>query len=209
MRSGPGESVVEMTTRTAVIGRVTVSTMTEQAERELLAAFTPWLRKVSGNMCRQFPERAEDLAQEGWIAMWRSISNFPGDVPTESWLKASAIKRMYSHIRDWTARCRDVRLTALAGAPGMHVSDDRDEINVWDALQVDLGEIELAYHHGEIAQAIGDLPPKQRLYVVLKHWAGYTDTEMIAIFGYRPRTLGVVANQTLAKKLVHLATVDA
>lgn len=176
--------------------------MNKQSEKQLLLKFRPWLRTVANGMCRKFPERAEDLAQEGWVAMWRSIGNFPGDTPDDAWLKACAVKRMYSQIRDWTAQCRDVRITDLAGAPGMRAVGDK--VDIWDALRVDLGEVEMAYHQGEISAALAALPPKQRLYVWLKYWKGYTDTEMVAVFGYRPRNLGDSANKKLAKQLAHL-----
>jgi RNA polymerase sigma factor (sigma-70 family) len=180
--------------------------MNRQEEQDLLLRFRPWLRITAIGMCRQFPERAEDLAQEGWIAMWRSIGNFPGDMPSDSWLKASAVKRMYSHIRDWMAQCRDIRITDLTGVPGIRAVGDRERtIDVWDALRVDLGDVEMAYHHGEIMNALAALPTKQRLYVWLKYWKGYTDTEMKTIFGYRPKTLGAVAHKTLAEDLVHLS----
>lgn len=177
--------------------------MNKQEEQDLLLRFRPWLRTTANGMCRQFPERAEDLAQEGWIAMWRSIGNFPGDVPSDSWLKASAVKRMYSHIRDWTAQCRDIRITDLAGVPGMRTVDDR--VDVWDALWVDLGDVEMAYHHGEIMTALAALPPRQRLYIWFKYWRGYTDTEMKTVFGYRPKTLGDVVHKRLAEELADLS----
>lgn len=174
-------------------------------ERELLLSYRPWLRKVALGMCRQFPEQSEDVAAEGWVALWRSIRSYPGneDVPADNWLKAAALNKMRSAVRNHTAQCRDARLTALAGLPGMRESDKK-EVDIWDALCVDLGAVELAYHHGEIMEAVNALPPKQRLYVFLKYWKGYTDTELITIFGYRPKTLGTVAHAKLSKELAHL-----
>jgi DNA-directed RNA polymerase specialized sigma24 family protein len=101
------------------------------------------------------------------------------------------------------ARCRDIRITDLAGVPGMR--DEDDKVDVWDALSIDLGEVEMAYHHGEIMNALSALPPKQRAYIWLKYWKGYTDTEMKAIFGYRPKTLGDIAHKKLAEDLMHLS----
>ncbi len=38
--------------------------------------------------------------------------------------------------------------------------------------------VELAYHHGEIAQVIDSLPADDREYVVLRFWYGLTDVEI-------------------------------
>jgi RNA polymerase sigma factor (sigma-70 family) len=178
------------------------------AERELLLRYRPWLRAVATNMAAAQPDRAEELAQEAWIAIWQAVRARPEQTHTASspLLKTVALNKMRNVIRDWHAQARDIRRTDLYGRPGVDTySDERvAEVGIWDRLCVDLADIEVAYHHGEIREALAALPPKQRLYVFLRYWGGYTETEMVPHFGYRPKTLGAIAMKRLAKELVHL-----
>lgn len=163
-------------------------TMHETEEWEMLKQWKPWLLKVAWGMCRQFPDRTEEVAQEGWIAIWRVTKTH---TPNDGLFKTAALNKMRNAVRDYTSPVRDVRRTDLTDFPE-------------DLISIDLTEIEAAYHYGEISSAINALPQRQREYVVLKYWLGWTEVEMIEHFGYRPKTLGVIARSTLAKELAHL-----
>jgi RNA polymerase sigma factor (sigma-70 family) len=179
-----------------------------ETERELLLRYRPWLRAVAASMAAAQPDRAEELAQEAWVAIWQAIRARPDQTHTVSspLLKTVALNKMRNIIRDWHAQARDISRTDLHGRPGVdtHSNERSTEVGIWDRLCVDLGGIELAYHHGEIREALDALPPKQQLYVLLKYWGGYTDVEMVPHFGYRPKTLGGIALKKLAKELAHL-----
>lgn len=171
-----------------------------EAERELLLRYRPWLRKVAKGMTQTNPDRAEELGQEGWIALWQATRTYDGrdGVPLDAWLKQSAIYRMKVMIRHWTAACRDMNATELAGNPW-------DEVSTWwAALTTDLGDIEFAYHHGEIAQAMASLSPRQQEYVYLRYCCDYGTKELTAHFGYPPKTVGQQARAKLAAQLEHL-----
>lgn len=85
-----------------------------------------------------------------------------------------------------------------------------------DELEAALGHVLIAegvimaYHHGEIAQALDSLTPRQREYVELRFWRGMEHPELEAHFGYNPGSLWSAkkggARVRLAKELAHLAS---
>lgn len=182
-------------------------------ERELLLHYRPWLRKVAGGMTRRLRatyvgDIAEDLAQEGWIALWQATMTYDGrgGVTLDYWLRRSAHDRMRVVLRLLMARCRDVNKTVIAGDPWGRIND-RSELsseNIWSSLTVDLLDIEFAYHHGEIAEAMAELTPRQREYVYLRYCRGCNTRELIEHFGYQPTTIGVTVKKKLKIRLAHL-----
>ncbi len=161
-------------------------------ERELLLSYRPWLRAIA---TRMQPLRAEEIAQEGWIAIWRAVQSHDAEfAPQDFWLKKNALDRMRSVLRDYQAQLRDWRQQVLVG----------DLTAIWEGEEA-LLEMDLAYHHGEIAQALHSLTPREREYVFLRFWHGYRKPEMIAHFGYEPNGLWRTARPKLAEALAHLA----
>lgn len=166
------------------------------AEREILEHYRPWLRKVAAGMTT--PARAEELAQEGWIALWRAHRDYDGSAPLDWWLKRKAHGRMLMLVgRDW----QTVKATQdiAAGHP------TAEEPAVWGRLAVDLGSIEFAYHAGEILDAINRLTPREREYVFLRFWCGWRQPQMVAHFGYEPNGLWRTSRMKLRGGLAHLA----
>jgi DNA-directed RNA polymerase specialized sigma24 family protein len=105
-----------------------------KSEQELLQSFRPWLRTVAAGFPETKPSRVEELAQEGWVAVWRAINGSKDDRPLEPFLKQCAINRMRDVFRQWTEACRNVYMThSVDMTPG--------EINLWEALCADLGDI--------------------------------------------------------------------
>jgi RNA polymerase sigma factor (sigma-70 family) len=190
-------------------------TMTLDEQQELLLSWRPWLRKVAQRMTVRLTrsghgDRSEDLAQEGWIALWQATKTYDGrdGVPFDYWLQRCAHDRMRVVLRLWMAKCRDVNITELGGNPWEQISNwsELSSENAWVSLLTNLGDVEFAYHHGEIAQAMACLTPRQREYVYLRYCRGYTSPELTAHFGYPPKTLGVRARECLAAKLPHLVS---
>lgn len=175
--------------------------MTDEEQRALLQEWRPWIRRVASNMSNSHPSRIEELAQEGWIALWQA-SKTRTDT---SWLKKAAMNRMLSTRRDWLAQCRDFRRTVPLGLPMVTKDiEGYEDDSLWAGLTCELGDIELAYHHGEIMHALSTLTPGERKYIYYKYWLGKTDTDMIEVFGYRPKTIGASAYSKLRNKLSHL-----
>lgn len=165
-------------------------------ERELLLSYRPWLRTVAAGFPETHPSRVEDLAQEGWVAIWRAISKDKGGRPAAPFLKQCAINRMRDVFSEWTAQRRNVYST--------HVVDMYlNSADVWAMLSTDLGEAEWAYHHGEIMAVINRLPAAQKQYVIRRFWHGWTP-KTLGIYFDSPYRTWQVAKENLAKELAHL-----
>lgn len=69
-------------------------------------------------------------------------------------------------------------------------------------------QVALAYHRGEIMQALDALSPAQKRYVVLRFWCGYVTSELKTVFGYEPGSLWTSkrngARDKLREQLAHL-----
>lgn len=160
-------------------------------ERELLAEYRPWLRKVAVGMTS--PQQAEDLAQEGWIALWRALrAHDASKSPQDYWLKTQAHRRMLTVVRNWgtTTNAQHVAIGDTAG--------------IWEQLQTELPELENAYHHGQICAALAALTPREREYVQLRFWGDLRGAELKAHFGYQPHALWRTAKPKLEAALSHL-----
>lgn len=68
----------------------------------------------------------------------------------------------------------------------------------------DLDGIEVAYHAGEILEALDVLTPAQRRYVVARFWGGKSSSELRAMFGYDPASLWRTAKPRLQDRLFYL-----
>lgn len=164
-------------------------------EVELLRAFRPWLRVVGVRMA-DAPSQAEDLAQEGWIAIWRALPDYDGERPFDPWAKSVAINRMRNVIRERHAARRDTRRE-------YGLADVTDLIDIGKEVE----GLEQAYHAGEIHAAINGLTPLQREYVVARFWGDLNYRELNERFGSRNSTAAFWkrAKANLARELEHLA----
>jgi DNA-directed RNA polymerase specialized sigma24 family protein len=159
-------------------------------QNTILGHYRGWLQKVAVGLIAD-PDLQQDLAQEGWIAMWRAFHDFDdtrGALP--AWLTSKALWRMRDCARD----------KAWLGRPPRHqgrvrvldaVEYPASDTPIWDVLQAaDLFDgLELAYHRGEILAAIARLPTAQRWYVYLRFWRGYQHPQLVDTFGYDPHAL--------------------
>lgn len=154
--------------------------------------------------------RDEELVQEARIAVWLTLAKHPD--ATRSYLDQAA-----------TWRIRDLqRGAALTGETRPHGGKDvkpdplRAPHEPEDALTelaaaCSLQELDLAYHHGQIMQAIAELPVVHREYVVLRFWGGFDRTEIGRALHRNPGNLATTwrtqIQPRLAAQLAHLVTV--
>jgi RNA polymerase sigma factor (sigma-70 family) len=170
--------------------------MTPAEERELLERYRPWLfgtarGLLGGRLGRQ---GVEDLAQEGWIAMWRVLRGDYGTREvTDYWLHFNARRRMTQVVRNWFDAKKQRQFIWA------------DDVTRIVELTSHLGAVELAYHQGEIYEAIGALPEDHRRYIVLRFWGGLTETMLVEHLGPRPHDVWPAARKRLAPVLQHLA----
>jgi RNA polymerase sigma-70 factor (ECF subfamily) len=97
------------------------------------------------SICLRFtrvPAQAEDLVQETFIEIMRSIAKFRGEAALGSWIRRIAVSKALMYLRSaWTAR-------------GQSLSDDWDDVTPGDATSHGLHDVE-GFTHKEIAALMG------------------------------------------------------
>jgi RNA polymerase sigma factor (sigma-70 family) len=131
--------------------------------------------------------RFHDTLQEGLIEFWKAYSTLPDDDTRVRYSVQRAKLRM-QHVA-W----RNEPLTGQAsrqGKPEVPFGPSLDSpiaenLTLGDILGVSqsIEGVEIAYHHGQIVQALNEMPAQHREYVVLRFWGGWTDTEIAKHFG--------------------------
>lgn len=149
---------------------------------ELLPRFRRWLYAVAYAIGADLP--VDDVAQEGYIAMWRALkAHDPSKGHVTSWITTAAKARM----RDLAQRGREFGHEARRGT--VTVEDRVHPVALDELLDAELlvhspgllDGIMLAYHRGEIVRAMVELTAQERRYVVLRFWGGMGTTEIATI----------------------------
>lgn len=192
---------------------------------DVLPDYHRWLHKIAYDMLPMNSPDHDDLAQEGFVAMWRAFDTFDsakGSLP--SWLTTAARMRMSDVARghgQWFGHeavrgHREARTTSLDAALDVG-SDFLDALLGVDVLD----GVESAYHHGEIAQAIAELSPMQREYVYARFYLGIDPSSQTPVMQALRDEFPVVrkrylwtgsskmrgARDRLAERLAHLVMV--
>lgn len=160
---------------------------------EQIARFDKWAHVVANSRLAPGHPDHDDLVQEARIGIWEALVKHDpalGALPSyvtraAKWKMDDAIER-----RKWTGQ------ETTRGVP----RHDRDRYtDSLDAL-IDGGlgdllaaaevleSVTLAYHYGEIQQALDSLEPVQREYVYLRFWMGLSGAEIEAKTGVKPST---------------------
>lgn len=191
--------------------RLTIRTLIEENDdRTLLESFRGWLMTVANRYPPVMPSRVEEIAQEGWIAIWRGAQvlkvrdrdTWPDDV--SQWLKRCAVNRMNTIASSWKRRRDDVYMTRLVDFNAAYEDDAWASYLASVALTTDLGEVEWAYHHGEILQAVNRLPRSQKAYVQRRFWNNWAPTALDIYFTNAKETWRSARNN-LRRELAYLA----
>jgi len=124
------------------------------------------------SLCLRFtkvPAQAEDLVQETFIEVMRSIAKFRGEAALGSWIRRIAVSKALMYLRSaWTAR-------------GQALSDDWHEVTPGETR-----------HHGvpsqpdvamDLDSALANLPDTSRAVVWLHDVEGFTHKEIAALMG--------------------------
>lgn len=122
------------------------------------------------SLCLRFtrvPAHAEDLVQETFIEVMRSIGRFRGEASLGTWIRRIAVSKALMFLRSaWTARGQslDDGWEDSAAAAGAGRMDSRDEIIDLDAALATLPDVARAvvwlhdvegFTHREIAEMMG------------------------------------------------------
>lgn len=112
--------------------------------------------------------RREEAVQAARVAIWENLKRHNPD--------KGSLPAFLTSVMLW--RMRDAAWSMPRDIPMEELPARIDEQIVTD--------IELAYHHGEIHQAIRSLTHQQQRYVYLRFWRGKSHGEMTPDFGYEP-----------------------
>jgi RNA polymerase sigma-70 factor (ECF subfamily) len=124
------------------------------------------------SLCLRFtrvPANAEDLTQETFIEIMRSIGGFRGEAALGSWIRRIAVSKALMFLRSaWTSRGQalaDDWSEVTAGEPSAHGVPSRPD----EALDLDA--------------ALANLPSVARTVVWLHDVEGFTHKEIAALMG--------------------------
>lgn len=177
------------------------------------------LKAVARDATGSNPAEFDDMLQEGRIAFWNEYES----AAESEYQLASSFLAAKRRMRNLMNPERRETLTGHVGLPG-HIapkteaildtpSNDGEEalaetlLGAADAL----AGVELAYHHGEILQALRSLPKPQQEYVIMRFWHGLNNTEIAAKMEVTSKVLSHRWERTirpkLAESLGHLAGV--
>jgi RNA polymerase sigma-70 factor (ECF subfamily) len=131
-----------------------------QALETLFRAHEGAVFNLARRLCRR-PEDAEEVLQETFLEVSRSLSRFRGDGPLSAWIRRIAANKAFARMRHEGIR----RSESLAEA-----GDDDPRLGAADAADV-TGRMDLE-------TALGRLPAPSRAVVWLHDVEGYTHEEI-------------------------------
>ena len=141
---------------------------------------------------------AEDVAQETFVAAYRSLAGFQLSAKFSTWLYRIAVNK-----------CHDALRARRLGMLSMDATDEDDDGSAWEIADEqtphwELEQVELAW---ELDQAIDALPAVYRESFILKHIEGLGYEEMSEILGVNRDALKMrvyKARTQLCRSLAHL-----
>lgn len=203
-----------------------VTKMDHLKPETVLPHFRGWLFTVVRSYYPTDFAMQNDLAQEGYIAMWKALGKFDPSKAADYqgalvlWVTKAAKLRMSDVVRrqTWTGtpskrghtrELPGVPLDALSGGGELDTHDSQWLNRLLGSAA--LGEsVYLAYHQGEIYEALNGLDLEDRSLIYQMFWEGKGVSEIGKSFGI---TEGAVrhrwkkAQETLRPQLKHLETV--
>jgi RNA polymerase sigma-70 factor (ECF subfamily) len=123
-------------------------------------------------ICLRFtrvPSHAEDLLQDTFVEIIRSIASFRGDAPLGSWIRRVAVSKALMFLRSaWHRR-------------GQSLDDDWDDL--MPARAASYGVSDEPEHALDLYAALASLPPVSRAVVWLHVVEGFTHKEIAGLMG--------------------------
>lgn len=163
----------------------------EETEDQIVRRFLKWCHAMANQTLPPSSSDHDDLVQEALIAIWRATqkadaeqggANAPFLTNAAKWrLREVAVRQTWTgHSRSRGTKGKDVLRMSPASLDKVREEwGDLLEPADFDAVDA-LDKVVMAYHHGEIAQAIASLPPAHRAYVMKRFWGGKSDAEIAA-----------------------------
>lgn len=137
----------------------------EEEQAEILMRYRGWLIKTARLIAPSRPNEWQDLAQEGWVAMWRALKGYdPSRGAEASWLTRAAHSRMVEVHKRQTWTGTPMARGHIREPPAVPVDTDWDWTH--DAyIEKAYDDVWTAYHQGQIADALSRLDPSARIVI--------------------------------------------
>lgn len=184
-------------------GRVYEFPLSEKDMFEVLTSFKGIVLHMANKLTSdQTSIPVQDLAQEGWLGMWKAAKNWDGTGTLDGWMKQNAYWSMLTKVS--RRKQEETQVDFM---------DDHEPLTVSPQLTVadDIESVLTAYHSGEVQAALEVLTPTQREFVIRKFWMGQNTAELkVALKTTNPYSLwnGTYgAKARLTRKLAHLVEV--
>lgn len=148
------------------LGQVAEATVVALAMSGDAAAFSELVRRRQSalrNLLRRLsrdPALADDLAQQAFVKAWRSLPKLRSVAAFGAWLRRLAVNTWLEHVRAAHVLPMAMAAEELAGVPGRAPATDE---------QLDLD------------RALAQLPPDERLCIVLAYGEGMSHGEISAL----------------------------
>ena len=146
----------------------------ERACRELVRRYERPVFSLVFRMVRH-RERAEDLTQETFVKALNALESYRPDYKFSSWIFKIANNTAIDHLRR-----KELETLSIDGAPDADSADTAREsaLQLRDAGESPLDELEARELGSAIERAIGQLRPEYRSCIILRHVEGYPYEEI-------------------------------
>lgn len=146
----------------------------ERAYRELVRRYERPVFSLVYRMVRH-RERAEDLTQETFVKALNALESYRPDYKFSSWIFKIANNAAIDQLRR-----KELETLSIDGAPDADSADTAREstLQLRDAGESPLDELEARELGSAIERAIGQLRPEYRSCIILRHVEGYPYEEI-------------------------------
>lgn len=171
----------------------------EPAFKELVARFRDKVFNTALGFVQHHTE-AEDLAQEVFIQVYRSVSQFKGDSLLSTWIYRITVTKSLDHLRSKKRKKRYGFLSSLMGADNRPVYEP-EEINHPGVLQEQKEDAAILF------KMIDQLPENQRTAFILNKVEELSYREIAAVLNTSESAVDSLlqrAKQNLRKKLTDM-----
>ena len=130
------------------------------------------------NTCYRFVRKqddAEDLAQEVFIEVYRSIGRFREDAELSTWIYRIAVNKSLDFVRKMKRKKRFTFVLSLAG-----FEDENRELQLPVSINPHT-ELELKERVRILNRAIDSLPENQKVAITLSKYEGFSNKEIAEI----------------------------
>lgn len=144
---------------------------------EIMQEREGWFRAMAYRFCAD-ASRREDVAQEGRVAFWNAWKEHDGDLRIAFNTAKQSMQQhaWYPHRNPPTGSVHEgnryePRTISVQAMTAQTDTTDTFVESIFGMVD-SLGDVEWAYHAGEIADALASLTEKERAYVYARFWMG-------------------------------------